>query len=76
MFAILIAVILTGWAAAALIGSQAYFRGEQSKPIHDRNWNSDAFEQLATSVTGRSTDYSSRVPSRGLDAYAAQNMSA
>jgi hypothetical protein len=74
MLAILATVILVGWAAAALIGTQAYFRGEQTKPIHERNWRSASFEQIAKSVTGTDTDYSNRVPSLGLDAYASQNL--
>jgi len=35
---ILIALFIVGWVAAAVIGTQAYFRGEQSK--------------LSTSATG------------------------
>jgi hypothetical protein len=69
--AILIAVFVVGWVAAAVIGTQAYFRGEQSKPIHERNWRSESFEKIAVSVTGTETDYSQRVPGYGyLDAYA------
>jgi len=49
---ILICLFIVGWVAAALIGTQAYFRGEQTKPIHERNWNSKEFEQLASSITG------------------------
>ena len=71
---ILICLFIVGWAAAALIGTQAYFRGEQTKPIHERNWNSKEFEQLASSVTGRETDYSNRVPAYGLDAYGSNNL--
>ena len=41
MLTILLAVVLVAWVAAAVIGTQAYFRGEQSKPIHIRNWNSE-----------------------------------
>ncbi len=74
MLIILAAVILVGWVAGALIGTQAYFRGEQTKPIHDRNWRSESFEKLAVSVTGRETDYSNRVPSRGMDAYTSRNL--
>lgn len=69
---ILFALMIAGWAAAALIGAQAYFRGEQSKPIHERNWNSAEFDQLATSVTGQTTDYSDRRPAYEMDAYATQ----
>jgi hypothetical protein len=71
---ILTALFIMGWVAAAVIGTQAYFRGEQTKPIHDRNWNSDSFEQLAKSVTGKDTDYSKRVPAYGMDAYASNNL--
>jgi hypothetical protein len=46
-------LLLVGFVAAALIGSQAYFRGEQTKPIHERNWRSEGFEALAVSVTGQ-----------------------
>ena len=67
--AILFAVLIIGWVAAAALGTQAYFRGEQSKPIHERNWNSRGFEVAAKSVTGRETDYSDRIPAYGLDAY-------
>jgi hypothetical protein len=69
MMTILIAVLVVGWGAAAVIGTQAYFRGEQSKPIHERNWRSQSFEKLAVSITGVETDYSKRVPAYGLDAY-------
>jgi hypothetical protein len=66
---ILVALFLIGWVAAALIGTQAYFRGEQSKPIHARNWRSSSFEQLAQSFTGAETDYSQRTPGFQADAY-------
>lgn len=67
--AVVIALFVIGWVAAAILGSQAYFRGEQRKPIHERNWRSQSFEQLAQSVTGTPTDYSDRVPAYALDAY-------
>ena len=66
---ILITLFVVAWTAASLIGTQVYFLGEQSKPIHERNLNSDNFEQLAQSVTGKSTDYASRVTPYALDAY-------
>jgi hypothetical protein len=69
---ILIALFVVGWVAAAVIGTQAYFRGEQSKPIHERNWRSESFEKLAQSVTGTETDYSKRTPAYRLDAYSSQ----
>ena len=70
MMTLLIAVFAIGWIAAAVIGTQAYFRGEQSKPIHERNWNSAEFEQLSKSVTGQSTNLTDRVPAYAMDAYA------
>ncbi|WP_013322695.1 photosystem II protein, Psb35-related [Gloeothece verrucosa] len=73
MLSLLIAVMLVGWVAAALIGTQAYFRGEQSKPIHARNWRSDSFEAIAKSVTGKDTD-SDRIPGFTADAYTSQNL--
>ena len=72
--AILIALIVVGWVAVALIGTQAYFRGEQTKPIHERNWRSDSFEVLAKSVTGVSTDYTERVHAYSCDAYASSQL--
>jgi hypothetical protein len=69
---ILIALFIVGWVAAAVIGTQAYFRGEQSKPIHERNWRSQSFETLARSITGTETDYSKRTPAFEIDAYSSQ----
>ncbi|PSB46554.1 hypothetical protein C7B67_20095 [filamentous cyanobacterium Phorm 6] len=71
---IVIALLVVGWVAAALIGTQAYFLGEQSKPIHDRNWNDESFEKLAKSVTGTEIDYSVRVPAYSMDAYTSRTM--
>ncbi len=75
MIALLISLFVVGWVAAALIGSQAYFRGEQTKPIHERNWRSDSFDQLAQSVTGQSTDYGDRVPAYSGDAFTSSTIS-
>jgi hypothetical protein len=72
MLTILIALFVVGWAAAALIGTQAYFRGEQTKPIHERNWRSDSFEKLAESITGTETNYSDRIPAFQVDAYSSR----
>ncbi|MEB3229804.1 MAG: hypothetical protein VKJ64_02255 [Leptolyngbyaceae bacterium] len=69
MTTILIALFAIGWVAAALIGTQAYFRGEQTKPIHGRNWRSQSFEPLAKAVTGRETNYRERTPGFQVDAY-------
>ncbi len=71
---ILTSVLLVGWVAAAVIGTQAYFRGEQTKPIHERNLKADSFEPLAKSFTGKETDYANRVPAFGLDTYTSQNL--
>lgn len=75
MFTVLISLFIVGWVAAAVIGTQAYFLGEQTKPIHQRNWNSASFEQIAQSVTGKETDYAVRVPAYSLDAYASNHLS-
>ncbi len=61
--AILAALLLTAWVAVALLGTQAYFRGEQTKPIHERNWRSPEFHRLAVSFTGHQVDYSQRASS-------------
>ena len=71
---ILIALFIVGWVAAAVIGTQAYFRGEQSKPINERNWHSQSFEQLAKSITGAEINYLERVPAYSLDAYGSKNL--
>jgi hypothetical protein len=68
-------LLLVGFVAAALIGSQAYFRGEQTKPIHERNWRSEGFEALAISVTGQATDYSNRIPAYSGDAFSSASLS-
>ncbi len=70
MTLLIAALFVIGWVAVALIGTQAYFRGEQSKPIHERNWRSDSFEQIAAALTGSEIDYSDRVPAfQVVDAY-------
>jgi archaellin len=74
MMTVLIAIVLVGWVAAAVLGTQAYFLGEQSKPIHERNWRSESFETLAVSATGVKTDYSKRVPAYGLDAFSSTQL--
>lgn len=74
MITLLVAVFIIGWAAASVIGTQAYFRGEQTKPIHERNLKSESFEQLAKSFTGRDIDYSERTPAFSLDTYTSNNL--
>lgn len=70
MTTLLILLFVAGWVAAALIGTQAYFRGEQTKPIHERNWRSKSFEQLSESITGNTVDYANRTHAFGqMDAY-------
>ena len=73
MITLLVALVVVGWAAAAIIGTQAYYMGEQTKTIHERNWNSAGFEAAAQLVTGRETDYSNRIPSYSGDAYSSSN---
>lgn len=75
MFTLLIGLFVIAWAAAAVIGTQAYFLGEQRKPIHERNWNSESFDNLAKIITNRETDYSDRVPAYRMDAYASNSLS-
>ena len=75
MFGILLAVIIVGWVGAAILGTQAYFLGEQSKPIHERNWDSDGFEKLAKTVTGRETDFATRIAPFSGDAYSSTALS-
>ncbi|MEL7038585.1 MAG: hypothetical protein AAFO04_23670 [Cyanobacteria bacterium J06592_8] len=70
----LASLLVIGWVAAATVGTMAYFRGEQSKPVHQRNWDNSSFEQIAQSVTGVETDYNQRVPAYGLDAYASNTL--
>jgi hypothetical protein len=70
---ILIALFVVGWVAVAVLGTQTYFRGEQSKPIHERNWRSESFETLSEAVTGRAIDYGTRIPAYAdLDAYSSK----
>jgi hypothetical protein len=71
---LVVSLLLIGWVAAAAIGTQAYFLGEQSKPIHNRNWKSESFETLAKSITGRDINYSERVPAYGMDAFISNNL--
>jgi hypothetical protein len=71
---LVICLLIVGWVAAAVIGTQAYFLGEQSKPIHNRNWKSESFETIAKSVTGRDIDYAQRVPAYNMDAFASNNL--
>jgi hypothetical protein len=71
---VLIALFVVGWVAASLLGTLAYFLGEQRKPIHERNWRSESFEKLAKSITGTDTDYGSRTPAYAMDAYASKTL--
>lgn len=67
---ILIALFLVAWVAASVLGTMAYFLGEQSKPIHERNWRSESFERISEAVTGAPIDYTKRVPAFiSVDAY-------
>ncbi|XGB43320.1 MAG: hypothetical protein LVS60_05995 [Nodosilinea sp. LVE1205-7] len=71
---ILWALFVIGWVAVALIGSQAYFRGEQTKPIHERNWRSQDFDRLAQVITGQPTDFSDRTPIYSGDAFTSNTL--
>lgn len=73
MLTLVVALLIVGWVAAAVIGTQAYFRGEQTKTIHERNWNSESFEKIAKSVTGKDID-SDRIPAFEVDAYRSQTL--
>jgi hypothetical protein len=76
MMTLLISVVLVGWVAAAVLGTQAYFRGEQTKPIHARNWRSESFEKIAQSFTGEATDYTQRTPGFDVtDAFSSATLS-
>ena len=74
MVTILVSVFIVGWIAASVIGTHAYFRGEQTKPIHERNLKSDSFEELAQVVTGQETNHGERVLAYGLDSYSSNNL--
>ena len=74
MFTLLISIFAIGWVAASVIGTQAYFRGEQTKSIHERNLRSDSFEQIARAITGKETNYAERVFSYGADAYSSNSL--
>lgn len=75
MITFLIALTLVAWIAVAVLGSQAYFRGEQSKPIHGRNWKSEGFETIAVSVTGTPTNHNDRIPGfEVVDAYGSRSL--
>lgn len=75
MTLLITALFVVGWVAVALIGTQAYFRGEQSKPIHERNWRSDSFEQIAAALTGTEINYGDRIPAfQVVDAYTSNQL--
>lgn len=73
---LLIALFAIGWVAAVVLGTQAYFLGEQTKPIHERNWRSSQFESLAESLTGSTIDHNTRRPAYAyaVDAYTSKQV--
>jgi hypothetical protein len=75
MMTLVISLLVVGWIAAAALGTQAYFLGEQTKPIHERNLRSDSFEKLSKSIVNKDIDYSQRTPAYGIDSYFSQNVS-
>jgi len=74
MSTLLIGLFVIAWVAASVIGTQAYFRGEQTKPIHERNLKSNSFEKIAEAVTGRETNHAERVISFSLDTFNSNNL--
>ncbi|MEL6353844.1 MAG: hypothetical protein AAFR58_19120 [Cyanobacteria bacterium J06627_28] len=75
MTTILISLFVVGWTAVAILGTQAYFLGEQSKPIHERNWNSASFEPIAVAVTNQPTNYATRTAVYSGNAYNSKRLS-
>lgn len=75
MTTILVALFVAGWVAAAVVGTQTYFLGEQSKLIHERNWRSASFEAIAIPITGQPTNYATRTPAYSGDAYSSRRLS-
>ena len=70
-------LMIAGWVFASVIGTMAYFRGEQTKPIHERNWTSNNFDTIAQSLTNKKINYSERVPGFSIsDAYGSNQISA
>jgi hypothetical protein len=75
MMTLVISLLVVGWIAAAALGTQAYFLGEQTKPIHERNLRSDSFEKLSKAIVNKDIDHSQRTPAYGIDSYFSQNIS-
>lgn len=71
---VLITLFVIAWTAAATLGTMAYFLGEQTKPIHGRNWRSKSFEALAQSITNKPTNFNTRVPGFDVDAYTSSQL--
>jgi len=69
---VLLALFIAGWAVAVLLGTQVYFLGEQSKPIHSHNWRSPEFHALAESLIGQQVNYAERASSYCQDRYLAR----
>lgn len=53
---LLLSLAIIGWVAASVLGTQAYFRGEQTKAIHARNMRSESFARIAAAMTGKETN--------------------
>ena len=66
--AVLAIVVISGFVAAVSIGTQAYFLGEMTKPIHERNWKSEGFHRLAKIFTGTSVNYRDRASTPFVEA--------
>ncbi|MGK7907687.1 MAG: hypothetical protein AB4040_10740 [Synechococcus sp.] len=68
-------LFVSGFVAAVVLGTQAYFLGELTRPIHERNWKSEGFHKLAKTFTGRSVSYQDRASTPFVEA-ALNNISA
>ena len=69
---IIIDLLVSSLLATVLFAIQAYLLGQQSKPIHQGNYSSSFFQQLAQSFTHEETDYLVKVPVYSLDLYTVQ----
>ncbi len=65
---VLAILFISGFVAATAIGTQAYFLGEMTKPIHERNWKSEGFHKLAKTFTGKSVNYQDRASTPFVEA--------
>lgn len=74
--AIVLALLIGGWVVTVMLGAQAYFTGEQSKPIHESNGRSELLDTLSKTSTGRKANFNNRVPAYGYNALSNKGLSA